>query len=83
MDMQNPQGMPGVDRLSIGQKVSNALFFFGYLKPVLWIAILVVLINLISASSLIPIMDFGRILTDYFGKRESVVWAFISLFTAP
>jgi subfamily B ATP-binding cassette protein MsbA len=83
MEMQNPQGMPGVDRLSIGQKVSNALFFFGYLKPVLWIAILVVLINLISASSLIPIMDFGRILTDYFGKRESVVWAFISLFTAP
>ncbi|MGA3115833.1 MAG: ABC transporter ATP-binding protein [Syntrophobacteraceae bacterium] len=81
MEMQNSQGMPGVDRLSIGQKLSNALFFFGYLKPVLWIAILVVIINLISASSLIPIMDFGRILTDYFGKRESVIWTFISLFT--
>ena len=83
MEMQNPQGMPGGYRLSMGQKLSNALFFFGYLKPVLWIAILVVLINLISASSLIPIMDFGRILTDYFGKRESVVWAFISLFAQP
>ncbi len=83
MEMQNPQGMPGVERLSMGQKFSNALFFFGYLKPVLWIAILVVIINVISASSLIPIMDFGRILTDYFGKRESVVWNFISSFAAP
>src|SRR5208337_5624138 len=83
MDMQNPQGMPGVDRLSIGQKVSNALFFFGYLKPVLWIVILVVIINLISASSLIPIMDFGRVLSDYFGPRESVIWSFIKLFSTP
>jgi ABC-type multidrug transport system fused ATPase/permease subunit len=83
MEMENPQGMPRFDRLSIGQKVSNALFFFSYLKPVLGIAILVVIINLISASSLIPIMDFGRILTDYFGKRESVVWKFIDLFSTP
>ncbi|MGA2401545.1 MAG: ABC transporter ATP-binding protein [Syntrophobacteraceae bacterium] len=72
-----------MDRLSVGQKVSNALFFVGYLKPVLWILIMVVIINLISASSLIPIMDFGRILSDYFGKRESVVWTFISFFAAP
>ena len=63
MEMQNPQGMYGMDRLSIGQKVSNAMFFIGYLKPVLWILIMVVIINLISASSLIPIMDFGRILS--------------------
>jgi ABC-type multidrug transport system fused ATPase/permease subunit len=28
-------------------------------------------------------MDFGRILTDYFGKRESVVWTFIGIFAAP
>ncbi len=83
MEMQNPQGMPGIDPLSVEQKVSNALFFVKYLKPVLWILILVVAINLISASSLIPIMDFGRILTDYFGERRSVVWSFIGLFTAP
>ncbi len=83
MEMQNPQGMPGGYQLSIGQKVSNALFFIHYLKPVLGIAIFLVIINFISASSLIPIMDFGRILTDYFGKRESVVWTFISLFSAP
>ncbi len=81
MQMQNPQGMP--PQLSIGQKVSNALFFVSYLKPVLGIVILLVVINLISASSLIPIMDFGRILTDYFGKRESVVWTFIGFFAAP
>ena len=83
MEMQNPQGMYGMDQLSIGQKVSNAMFFIGYLKPVLWILIMVVIINLISASSLIPIMDFGRILTDYFGKRESVIWTFIGFFAAP
>ena len=83
MEMQNPQGMPGIEQLSVEQKVSNALFFVKYLKPVLWILILVVAINLISASSLIPIMDFGRILTDYFGERRSVVWSFIGLFTAP
>jgi subfamily B ATP-binding cassette protein MsbA len=75
--------MPGIEQLSVEQKVSNALFFVKYLKPVLWILILVVAINLISASSLIPIMDFGRILTDYFGERRSVVWSFIGLFTAP
>ncbi len=83
MQMQTPQGMPGMSRLSTGQKISNALFFIGYLKPVMWILILVVIINLISASSLIPIMDFGRILTDYFGNRESSVWTFIGLFTTP
>ncbi|MGC9965002.1 MAG: ABC transporter ATP-binding protein [Syntrophobacteraceae bacterium] len=83
MEMQNPQGMPNIAPLSVGQKVSNALFFVEYLKPVLWILILVVVINLISASSLIPIMDFGRILTDYFGERRSVVWSFISSFAAP
>jgi ABC-type multidrug transport system fused ATPase/permease subunit len=83
MEMQNPQGMPGFARISIGQKVSNALFFVQYLKPVLWILVLVVVINLISASSLIPIMDFGRILTDYFGERRSVVWSFLGLFTEP
>ncbi len=82
MEMQNPQGMPGFPQLSLGQRVSNAMFFFSYLKPVLWIAILIVIINLISASSLIPIMDFGRILTDYFGKRESVVWVFINSFAS-
>ncbi len=83
MEMQNPQGIPGGYQLSTGQKVSNALFFVRYLKPVLGIVIFLVLINLISASSLIPIMDFGRILTDYFGKRESVVWTFIGFFTTP
>ena len=83
MEMQNPQGMYGMEQLSIGQRVSNALFFLKYLKPVLWIVILVVIINLVSASSLIPIMDFGRILSDYFGPRESVIWSFIDLFTAP
>ena len=75
--------MYGMEQLSIGQRVSNALFFLKYLKPVLWIVILVVIINLVSASSLIPIMDFGRILSDYFGPRESVIWSFIDLFTAP
>jgi len=83
MEMQNPQGMPDIQQLSVGQKLSNALFFVEYLKPVLWILILVVVINLISASSLIPIMDFGRILTDYFGERRSVVWSFIGLFSTP
>ena len=83
MEMQGPQGMYGMEQLSIGQRVSNALFFLKYLKPVLWIVILVVIINLVSASSLIPIMDFGRILSDYFGPRESVIWSFIDLFTAP
>jgi ABC-type multidrug transport system fused ATPase/permease subunit len=83
MEMQNPQGMPYIPQLSAGQKVSNALFFIKYLKPVLWILILVVVINLISASSLIPIMDFGRILTDFFGERKSIVWSFISLFASP
>ncbi len=75
--------MYGMEQLSIGQRVSNALFFLKYLKPVLWIVMLVVIINLVSASSLIPIMDFGRILSDYFGPRESVIWSFINLFTAP
>lgn len=83
MEMQNPQGMPPFERLSAGQKVSNAFFFVKYLKPVLWILISIVFINLISASSLIPIMDFGRILTDYFGERHSVVWSFINLFAPP
>jgi ABC-type multidrug transport system fused ATPase/permease subunit len=83
MEMQSPQGMPDIEQLSVGRKVSNALFFINYLKPVLWILILVVIINLISASSLIPIMDFGRILSDYFGERHSVVWSFISLFASP
>ena len=83
MEMQNPQGMYGMQQISIGQRVSNALFFLKYLKPVLWLVIMVVIINLISASSLIPIMDFGRILSDYFGPRESVIWSFIDLFTAP
>jgi ABC-type multidrug transport system fused ATPase/permease subunit len=83
MEMQNPEGIPRIDQLSIGEKISNALFFIGYLKPVLGIIILVVIINLISASSLIPIMDFGRILTDYFGRRESVVWDFVGLFATP
>ncbi|MGO9312371.1 MAG: ABC transporter transmembrane domain-containing protein, partial [Syntrophobacteraceae bacterium] len=83
MEMQGPQGMYGMEQLSIGQRVSNALFFLKYLKPVLGIVILVVIINLVSASSLIPIMDFGRILSDYFGPRESVIWSFIDLFTAP
>jgi len=81
--MQTHEGMPGIGQLSIGQKISNAMFFIGYLKPVIWILILVVIINLISASSLIPIMDFGRILTDYFGKKESLVWTFVGLFTSP
>lgn len=75
--------MPGGYQLSTGQKISNALFFISYLKPVLGLIIFLVIINLVSASSLIPIMDFGRILTDYFGKRESVVWTFIGYFVAP
>jgi len=75
--------MPGIGQLSIGRKISNAVFFIGYLKPVIWILILVVIINLVSASSLVPIMDFGRILTDYFGKKESSVWIFLGLFTSP
>jgi len=75
--------MPGIGQLSIGRKISNAVFFIGYLKPVIWILILVVIINLVSASSLVPIMDFGRVLTDYFGKRESSVWTFLGLFTSP
>jgi ABC-type multidrug transport system fused ATPase/permease subunit len=85
MQMQGPppQGMPGMYQLPLGQRVSNALFFLSYLKPVLGIVIMLVIINLISASSLIPIMDFGRILTDYFGKKESVVWTFISYFASP
>ncbi|MEN6484555.1 MAG: ABC transporter ATP-binding protein [Syntrophobacteraceae bacterium] len=72
-----------MERLSAGQKLSNAVFFLKYLKPVRWIVLAVIVINLISASSLIPIMDFGRILTDYFGSRESVVWSFIGSFSAP
>jgi ABC-type multidrug transport system fused ATPase/permease subunit len=83
MQMQNPGAMYGMDRLSIKQKFSNAVFFLSYLKPVLWIMISVIIINLISASSLIPIMDFGRILTDYFGNKESVVWSFLHMFVAP
>jgi subfamily B ATP-binding cassette protein MsbA len=75
--------MPGMGQISTGQKISNALFFIDYIKPVLWLLILVVIINLVSASSLIPIMDFGRILTDYFGKRESLVWTFIGSFASP
>ncbi|HYA43864.1 MAG TPA: ABC transporter ATP-binding protein [Syntrophobacteraceae bacterium] len=81
--MQTPEAMPGIGQLSIGRKISNAVFFIGYLKPVIWILILVVIINLVSASSLVPIMDFGRVLTDYFGKRESSVWTFLGLFTSP
>ncbi len=81
--MQNAEGMFGMDQLSAGQKLSNAVFFLHYLRPVFWIVIAVVVINLLSASSLIPIMDFGRILTDYFGNRESVVWSFIHSFASP
>jgi ABC-type multidrug transport system fused ATPase/permease subunit len=83
MEMQNPGGMFGIEQLTIKQKASNAFFFLSYLKPVFWIIISVILINLISASSLIPIMDFGRILTDYFGNKESLVWSFINMFAAP
>ena len=75
--------MFGMDQLSAGQKLSNAIFFLKYLKPVRWIVVSVIVINLVSASSLIPIMDFGRILTDYFGARDSVVWKFIGSFAAP
>ena len=81
--MQNPEGMSRIDQLSIKHKFSNVVFFIGYLHPVLWIIISVVFINLVSASSLIPIMDFGRILTDYFGNKDSVVWSFINTFAAP
>lgn len=81
--MQNAQGMFTMDQLSAGQKLSNAVFFLHYLKPVFRIVIAVVVINLLSASSLIPIMDFGRILTDYFGNQESVVWSFIHTFASP
>ena len=72
-----------IDQLSLKDKFSNAVFFLGYLKPVWWIAVSVIVINIISASSLIPIMDFGRILTDYFGTKSSVVWSFIGLFSSP
>lgn len=80
---QNPQGMFGINQLSLKDKFSNAFFFLGYLKPVWWIMAAVIVINLVSASSLIPIMDFGRILTDYFGQKSSVVWSFIDLFSSP
>jgi ABC-type multidrug transport system fused ATPase/permease subunit len=81
--MQNPQGMFRIDQLSLKDKFSNALFFLGYLKPVWWIAVSVIVINLVSASSLIPIMDFGRILTDYFSNKGSVIWSIIDLFASP
>ena len=80
---QNPQGMFRFDQLSLKDRFSNAVFFLGYLKPVWWIGISVIVINLVSASSLIPIMDFGRILTDYFANKSSVVWSFIDLFSSP
>ena len=75
--------MFGMERITAGEKLSNALFFLKYLKPVRWIVLSVIVINLVSASSLIPIMDFGRILTDFFGAKSSVVWAFIGSFAAP
>jgi len=59
------------------------MFFVHYLKPVGGIVIMLVIVNLISASSLIPIMDFGRILTDYFSNKESIVWTFIESFISP
>jgi len=81
--MNGPEGTYRMQQLSVRDKFSNILFFTGYLRPLIRIIAAVVIINLISASSLIPLMDFGRILTDYFGKQSAVVWEIINRFVSP
>ena len=82
-EMYGMDSMDGMERLPFRTKVSDAVFFMKYLKPLLWMVISVTVINLMSASSLIPIMDFGRILGDYFGNKESVVWRFVGSLGPP
>jgi len=83
MEMQGPQGMYGMEQLSIGQRVSNALFFLKYFETCFMDSDTGRYNQPGIGFQFDTYYGFWKDIERLFGPRESVIWSFIDLFTAP